>query len=98
MGVFAERGAFGSVIRGDVSIEFAKRYPSRLVRRDCRQVHRGRANEDDTDRWDRSNDARMRRAERLSSEHSFAAEFLDFYKHVAAFQKHFAQISQLQAE
>ena len=32
-------------------------------------------------------DARMRRAERLSSEHSFAAEFLDFYKHVAAFQK-----------
>jgi formate dehydrogenase accessory protein FdhE len=32
-------------------------------------------------------DARMRRAERLSSEHSFAAEFLDFYKQVAAFQK-----------
>ena len=32
-------------------------------------------------------DARIRRAERLSSEHSFAAEFLDFYKHVAAFQK-----------
>lgn len=26
MGVFAERGAFGSVIRGDVSQEFAKRY------------------------------------------------------------------------
>jgi formate dehydrogenase subunit gamma len=26
MGVFAERGAFGSVIRGDVSIEFARRY------------------------------------------------------------------------
>jgi formate dehydrogenase subunit gamma len=26
MGVFAERGAFGSVIRGDVSLEFAKRY------------------------------------------------------------------------
>lgn len=26
MGVFAERGAFGSVIRGDVSEEFAKRY------------------------------------------------------------------------
>ena len=26
MGVFAERGAFGSVIRGDVSIAFAKRY------------------------------------------------------------------------
>jgi formate dehydrogenase subunit gamma len=26
MGLFAERGAFGSVIRGDVSIEFAKRY------------------------------------------------------------------------
>jgi formate dehydrogenase subunit gamma len=26
MGVFAERGAFGSVIRGDVSMEFAKRY------------------------------------------------------------------------
>jgi cytochrome b subunit of formate dehydrogenase len=24
--VFAERGAFGSVIRGDVSQEFAKRY------------------------------------------------------------------------
>lgn len=32
-------------------------------------------------------DARMRRAERLSSEHAFAAEFLDFYKHIAAFQK-----------
>ena len=26
MGVFAERGAFGSVIRGDVSIAFSKRY------------------------------------------------------------------------
>ena len=26
MGVFAERGAFGSVIRGDVSLTFAKRY------------------------------------------------------------------------
>lgn len=26
MGVFAERGAFGSVVRGDVSQEFAKRY------------------------------------------------------------------------
>jgi formate dehydrogenase accessory protein FdhE len=32
-------------------------------------------------------DARIRRAERLSTQHSFAAEFLDFYKHVAAFQK-----------
>jgi FdhE protein len=32
-------------------------------------------------------DARIRRAERLSSEHTFAAEFLDFYKHVAGFQK-----------
>src|SRR5258708_27858177 len=32
-------------------------------------------------------DERIRRAGRLSSEHSFAAEFLDFYKHVAAFQK-----------
>ncbi len=32
-------------------------------------------------------DARIRRAERVSSEHAFAAEFLDFYKHVAAFQK-----------
>jgi formate dehydrogenase subunit gamma len=26
MGIFAERGAFGSVIRGDVSEAFAKRY------------------------------------------------------------------------
>ncbi len=26
MSVFAERGAFGSVVRGDVSLEFAKRY------------------------------------------------------------------------
>jgi formate dehydrogenase subunit gamma len=26
MSVFAERGAFGSVIRGDVSMDFAKRY------------------------------------------------------------------------
>ncbi len=32
-------------------------------------------------------DARIRRAERLSSEHTFASEFLNFYKHVAAFQK-----------
>jgi FdhE protein len=32
-------------------------------------------------------DARIRRAERLSAQHSFATEFLDFYKHVAAFQK-----------
>ncbi len=32
-------------------------------------------------------DARLRRAGRLSSQHSFAAEFLDFYKHIAAFQK-----------
>jgi len=34
-------------------------------------------------------DARIRRAERLSSQHAFAAEFLDFYKHIAAFQKTF---------
>ena len=34
-------------------------------------------------------DARIRRAERLSSEHTFATEFLDFYKHIAAFQKTF---------
>ncbi len=32
-------------------------------------------------------DARIRRAGRLSAEHTFAAEFLDFYKHIAAFQK-----------
>src|SRR6266699_459909 len=32
-------------------------------------------------------DARIRRAERLSAQHACAAEFLDFYKHVAAFQK-----------
>ena len=32
-------------------------------------------------------DARIRRAERLSSEYSFASEFLNFYKQVAAFQK-----------
>jgi formate dehydrogenase accessory protein FdhE len=32
-------------------------------------------------------DARLRRAERLSSQHSFATEFLDFYKHVSTFQK-----------
>jgi len=32
-------------------------------------------------------DARIRRAEWLFSQHAFAAEFLDFYKHVAAFQK-----------
>jgi formate dehydrogenase subunit gamma len=29
MGVFAERGAFGSVIRGDVSLQFARRYHPR---------------------------------------------------------------------
>jgi formate dehydrogenase accessory protein FdhE len=32
-------------------------------------------------------DARIRRADRLSRQHAFAAEFLNFYKHVAAFQK-----------
>src|SRR5260370_4563958 len=32
-------------------------------------------------------DARIRRAERLSAEHAFATEVLDFYKHVASFQK-----------
>src|SRR5216683_5992934 len=32
-------------------------------------------------------DARIRRAERLSAQHAFAAEFLNFYKHIAAFQK-----------
>jgi formate dehydrogenase accessory protein FdhE len=32
-------------------------------------------------------DARIKRAERLSAEHSFAAEVLGFYKHVAFFQK-----------
>jgi FdhE protein len=34
-------------------------------------------------------DARIRRAERLSTQHTFAAEFLAFYKHVAAFQRTF---------
>src|SRR5882672_239354 len=32
-------------------------------------------------------DARIRRAERLAAQHFFAAEFLDFYKHIATFQK-----------
>ena len=32
-------------------------------------------------------DARIRRAERLSSPHSPATEFLEFYKHIASFQK-----------
>lgn len=32
-------------------------------------------------------DARISRAERLSAQHSFAAEVLGFYKHVASFQK-----------
>jgi formate dehydrogenase accessory protein FdhE len=32
-------------------------------------------------------DARLRRAAHLSTQHAFAAEFLNFYKHVAAFQK-----------
>jgi formate dehydrogenase accessory protein FdhE len=32
-------------------------------------------------------DARIRRSERLSAQHEFAHEFLDFYKHVASFQK-----------
>jgi formate dehydrogenase accessory protein FdhE len=32
-------------------------------------------------------DARIRRAEWLSTQHPFASEFLDFYKHVAAYQK-----------
>jgi formate dehydrogenase accessory protein FdhE len=32
-------------------------------------------------------DARIRRAERLAAQHFFATEFLEFYKHIAAFQK-----------
>src|SRR2546430_16259019 len=39
MGLFAERGAFGSVIRGDVSMAFAKRYhrsEERRVGKECR--------------------------------------------------------------
>jgi formate dehydrogenase accessory protein FdhE len=32
-------------------------------------------------------DARLRRAERLAAQHFFATEFLDFYKHIAVFQK-----------
>jgi formate dehydrogenase accessory protein FdhE len=32
-------------------------------------------------------DARIRRADRLSAQHAFAAEFLDFYKRVAMFQE-----------
>jgi len=32
-------------------------------------------------------DARIRRAERLSAQYTCASEFLDFYKHIAAFQK-----------
>jgi formate dehydrogenase accessory protein FdhE len=32
-------------------------------------------------------DARIRRAVHLSTQHPFAAEFLNFYKHIAAFQK-----------
>jgi FdhE protein len=34
-------------------------------------------------------DARIRRAERLAAQHFFATEFLEFYKHIAAFQKTF---------
>ncbi len=32
-------------------------------------------------------DARIRRAERLSAQHAFAGEILNFYKHIASFQK-----------
>jgi formate dehydrogenase accessory protein FdhE len=32
-------------------------------------------------------DARIRRADRLAAQYLFASEFLDFYKHIAAFQK-----------
>ena len=32
-------------------------------------------------------DARIRRAERLTAQHEFAREFLEFYRHVATFQK-----------
>ncbi len=32
-------------------------------------------------------DTRIRRAERLAAQYLFASEFLDFYKHIAAFQK-----------
>ena len=32
-------------------------------------------------------DARIRRADRLAAQYLFAAEFLDFYKHIATLQK-----------
>src|SRR5205807_8175737 len=60
--------------------------PSRLVQRDRRRiVPVAQMKTAQTGAGDY--DARIRRTERLSSGHEFAAEFLDFYKHIAAFQK-----------
>ena len=42
MSVFAERGAFGSVIRGDVSLEFAKRYHPGWYREIVEKAHSSR--------------------------------------------------------
>lgn len=42
MSVFAERGAFGSVIRGDVSLEFAKRYHPGWYREIVEKAHSAR--------------------------------------------------------
>src|SRR6266446_8998297 len=60
--------------------------PSRLVQRDHRRfVPAAQMTTAQTGATEC--DARIRRAERLSTEHAFAAEFLNFYKHIAAFQK-----------
>jgi len=87
MGVFAERGAFDSVISGDVSLAFAKRYHPgwyKEIGRDLRPLEMtilsaGKVNYR----------ARIERAALLAEQHVFAREILSFYGAIAKFQREF---------
>ncbi len=80
MGTAMERGAFGSVIRGDVSRAWAEQHhhtwyqatPSRLRQQKMKDA-----------KWDR----RIRRANELASSYPFSAEGLRYYAHLATQQK-----------
>src|SRR5947207_51901 len=65
---------------------FCQALSPRLVQRDRRRfVHAAQMTTTQTGGTEY--DARMRRAERLAAPLYFATEFLEFYKHIAAFQK-----------
>src|SRR5256885_12063367 len=65
---------------------FCQALSPRLVQRDRRRFVRA-AQMTTTQTGGTEYDARMGRAERLAAQLFFATEFLEFYKHIAAFQK-----------